>query len=218
MGTDEKSLRMGICGGTFDPIHIGHLTVAQTVRDLLYLDKVLFIPVGLAPHKDAKKVAPAHHRMNMVKEAVKDHPYFEALDLEVKRGGFTYSVDTLRQLKENYLKGKEDEKKGMAQNLRFYYIIGADVVLELLKWKDFLQVFSLCSFVVVLRPGYDAGYVLEHIQWLKEHYEVSISSLPVPLLDISSTQIRQRVRAKESISDLVPTVVERYMIENKVYG
>ncbi|MDF2524348.1 MAG: nicotinic acid mononucleotide adenylyltransferase [Clostridiales bacterium] len=202
----QKSKRVGISGGTFDPIHYGHLITAEHIREKFELDKILFIPAGTPPHKDINQVTESEHRYNMVCSAVNGNPAFEVSRVEVDRKGYTYTVDTLSQLQQSY--GRETE---------FNFIIGADVVSELLTWKDPERVFGLCNFIAVFRPGYEMKQFLEQIEYLKKSYSARIKTINVPLIDISSTEIRSRVKSGLSIRYLVPHEVEQYIYKNKLY-
>ncbi len=199
-------LKIGICGGTFDPIHLGHLAVAELVRSEYNLDKVLFIPSGMPPHKNLENVTAPIHRLNMVKCAVSSNPFFEAVALEVERSGYTYTVDTLKELRGLYPEGTE-----------FYYIIGADVVMDLLSWKNAPEVFKLTNFIAVMRPGFSNEAFNERLVFLRSKYEMNISSYEIPLLDISSTFVRDRIKEKKSVKYLVDRDVEEYIIENHLY-
>ncbi len=199
-------LKIGICGGTFDPIHLGHLAVAELVRSEFNLDKVLFIPSGMPPHKNLENVTAPIHRLNMVKCAVSSNPFFEAVALEVERSGYTYTVDTLKELRGLYPEGTE-----------FYYIIGADVVMDLLSWKNAPEVFKLTNFIAVMRPGFSNEAFNERLVFLRNKYEMNISSYQIPLLDISSTFVRDRIKEKKSVKYLVDRDVEEYIIENHLY-
>ncbi len=199
-------LKIGICGGTFDPIHLGHLAVAELVRSEYNLDKVLFIPSGMPPHKNLENVTAPIHRLNMVKCAVSSNPFFEAVALEVERSGYTYTVDTLKELRGLYPEGTE-----------FYYIIGADVVMDLLSWKNAPEVFKLTNFIAVMRPGFSNEAFNERLVFLRSKYEMNISSYQIPLLDISSTFVRDRIKEKKSVKYIVDRDVEEYIIENHLY-
>lgn len=202
----QKSKKIGISGGTFDPIHYGHLITAERVKEKFNLDKILFIPAGTPPHKSINQVTEAEHRYNMVHSAVNDNPAFEVSRIEVDRKGYTYTVDTLSQLQESYGAGTE-----------FYFIIGADVVSDLLNWKAPERVFSLCNFIAVFRPGYERKQFSEQISFLKKSYSARIHTIDVPLIEISSTEVRNRVKNSLSIRYLVPHEVEQYIINNKLY-
>lgn len=198
--------KVGISGGTFDPVHHGHLIIAQEVREKLELDKVLFIPVGLPPHKKDHRVTEAEHRYNMVFEAVRSNPFFEASRIEIDREGYTYTIDTLLHLKRIY-----------GDDTKLFFIIGADVVPELVTWKRFEEVFRLCEFVAVNRPGPQKENFFESIRYLKERYSAIIHIIKLPLIEISSTDIRNRVKDGRPIKYLVPECVEKYIYENSLY-
>lgn len=202
----SKGSKIGICGGTFDPVHLGHLAIAELVRCEFNLDKVLFIPSGMPPHKDLNVVTDAIDRLNMVKCAVSSNPYFEAVDIEIKREGYTYTVDTLRELHKEY-----------SADTTFYYIIGADVVMDLLTWKRAEEVFVLTNFIAVMRAGFLDKDFDERIKVLKHKYDLNITSFEAPLIEISSTNIRNRVQKNQSIKYLVDECVEDYIKKNNLY-
>jgi len=202
----ETKLRIGICGGTFDPVHTGHLIVAEMVRSEFELDKVLFIPSGMPPHKNLKNVTAPIHRLNMVKFAVSSNKNFEAMSVEVDRPGYTYTVDTLKELHKIYPLGTE-----------FYYIIGADVVMDLLTWRNWQEVITLTNFIAVMRPGFSDKEFCQRLSELKQNYGINIESIEIPLMEISSTNIRERVKAGKSVKYLVNEKVEDYIIQNKLY-
>jgi len=199
-----RPVRLGIAGGTFDPIHIGHLIIAEVARQECDLDKVLFIPTGVPPHKTGYAVTPAACRYEMVRMAIMDNPYFEVSDIEVKREGFTYTVDTLRELKRIY-----------PADVEFFFIIGSDTLPEVKGWREASRVVKYCHFVVYARPGYDVAE--REIRFLRETMGASIYTIQGPLLDISSTDIRDRIERKKSIRYLVPPAVEEYIYKNHLY-
>jgi len=199
-------LKIGICGGTFDPVHTAHLAVAELVKSEYGLDKVLFIPSGMPPHKDLQNVTGPVHRLKMVQCAVSSNPGFEAVSLEIERSGYTYTVDTLKELHGIYPEGTE-----------FSYIIGADVVMDILTWRNAREVFALTGFIAVMRPGFSDEAFNSRLADLKENYRVNISCMEIPLLDISSTYIRERVKAGKSIKYLVDQKVLEYIEENHLY-
>ncbi len=203
---EGKSLKIGICGGTFDPIHLGHLAIAELVRCELNLDKVLFIPSGMPPHKDINLITDPINRLNMVKCAVSENPYFEASDIEVKRKGYTYTVDTLNELHKIY-----------PPDTIFYYIIGADVVMDLLTWKRSEEVFALTKFVAVMRAGYLDKDFNNRINVLRQKHSLDITSIEAPLIEVSSTFIRERTSKNKSVKYLVSECVEEYIKKNKLY-
>lgn len=198
--------KIGILGGTFNPVHFGHLIAAEAVREQFRLDRVLFIPVGTPPHKDNMEVIDARHRFEMVRLAVESNTYFEASRVEIDREGYTYSIDTLISLESMY----EGERE-------FYFIIGADVVPELITWKDYRNVFKKCSFIAVLRPGRESENFLHNIEQMRDIHGARIFTAVAPLIDISSTGIRERTAAGNTIKYLVPDSVEQYILENGLY-
>lgn len=198
--------KIGISGGTFNPIHIGHLIIAETVRDKFGLDKVLFIPSGMPPHKNLESVVCAEKRFDMVQRAVAGNPHFEASRVEVDREGYTFTVDTLKKLREIY--GKDTG---------LYYIIGADVLNDLLTWRSYEEVFKICEFIAVLRPGNDEKAFYKQMEYLRDAYGVKIHFIDAPLIDVSSTEIRERIKEGRSIKYLVPESVEEYIESNGLY-
>jgi len=202
----SECLRIGISGGTFDPIHHGHLIAAQEIREKLNLDKILFIPVGDPPHKTDIEVTDSIHRLNMVKKAIEDNSYFEVSSIEVDRPGYTYTIDTLMELKEKY-----------PENCKFYFIIGADTLPQLVTWKEYRKVFTLCQFVAVMRPGFNNEEIYNEARRLESCFSAKIDIIDAPLIEISSTDIRKRVRESKSIKYLVPESVEEYIYSNGLY-
>ena len=198
--------RVGILGGTFDPVHLGHLIIAEEIREKMNLDRVVFIPSGKPPHKTALCISNAEHRLAMVQKAVEGNPFFEASDMEIKRPGYTYTVDTLQQLKDYY-----------GESVRLYFIIGADVVHDLMTWKDYRKVFTLCEFIAVMRPGFEREAFDRTVELLAEQFRAVIHPAEVPQIGISSTAIRERCRGGKSVKYLVPEKIEEYIRENGLY-
>ncbi|MDD4189225.1 MAG: nicotinate-nucleotide adenylyltransferase [Eubacteriales bacterium] len=197
---------IGIMGGTFDPIHVGHLVIAETVRESLGLAEILFIPSNNPPHKDNLKITDASRRFEMVKLAVEDNPYFRASDIEISREGVTYTIDTLALLAGEY---RNDRK--------YVYIIGADTVWDLVNWYKFDEVFGMCGFAAVQRQGYDLSRLKKRIGILERKYSADITYVEAPSVDISSTEIRARIESGKSIKYMVPDKVVKYIYENKLY-
>lgn len=194
--------RLGVLGGAFNPVHLAHLIIAEDVRQQMHLDKILFIPYSKPPHKDHDELIKAEDRLNMIKLAIEDNPYFEVSDIEIKRGenSLTYTVDTLMELREIH----------KAEQVKFYLLIGMDNLIELHTWKDPGKLFLLSEVVVINRPGY-------LIQKVKNDYNGKVTFVPAPNIDISSTDIRFKIKEKKSIKYLVPKAVEEYIIKNKLY-
>jgi nicotinate-nucleotide adenylyltransferase len=212
--------RLGLFGGTFNPIHYGHLRSAEEVCQAQRLTRLWFIPAGTPPHKAARGVTPFEVRLEMTRLAVGDHPLMEVSDLEGRRPGRSYSIETLRQIR---------EEMGPAWEL--YFILGLDQILEIATWKDYQELFNLSHFVVLDRPGYDRHLLAEvlltqvHSQFhpLREGrgfqhpsgYKVIFQE--TTLLDISGTAIRNLVRQGGSARYLLPEPIRRYIIKHKLY-
>ncbi len=202
----KKAESIGIMGGTFNPIHNGHLIIAEDVREQANLDRVLFIPSGQPPHKPNSEVIDPEHRYEMVRRAVITNRCFEASHIELERGGYTYTVNTLLELRRIY-----------GENTGIYFIIGADVVPELKSWREYDRVFQLCEFIAVLRPGFDEKEFTNNIRQLKSEKGAKIHPVRSRLIDISSTDIRERCRNGKSIRYLIPDSVEEYILRNGLF-
>lgn len=196
--------RVGIFGGTFDPIHMGHLIVAETIMDEFHLDKVVFIPAAVPPHKLDKQISPAKHRYMMTMLATCSNPRFQVSDMEMHRQGPSYSRDTLAQLIKEH--GSDTE---------FYFIVGADSVENLHTWNRIDELLTMCHFIGASRPGCmpDMEKIAQRFGPLAE----KIHCLETPELEISSTEIRHRVGQKRTIRYIVPETVEQYIYKEKLY-
>jgi nicotinate-nucleotide adenylyltransferase len=195
-----RATKVGVMGGTFDPIHHGHLVAAEEARSAFALDRVLFVPAGDPWQKSHEDVSPADDRVAMVEVAIADNDAFDISRVDVDREGPTFTIDTLRAL--------ADERAGA----ELYFITGADAILEILTWKDPQEVLRLATFVAVTRPGHD----LADLRALGIEDRVVI--LEIPALAISSTDIRARVADGRPIRYLVPAAVERYIRDRGLYG
>ncbi|MBC7341715.1 MAG: nicotinate-nucleotide adenylyltransferase [Clostridia bacterium] len=196
----------GLMGGTFDPIHYGHLVTAEEARVEFGLKKVVFIPSGRPPHKEERPITPAQHRYIMTSLAVATNPFFEVSRVEVDRPGYSYTYETVKHFRE--LIGAEAE---------IFFITGADALLEILTWRNIDDLMSSCQFIGATRPGYGIQELNGFQAGLKPEYRSRIHLLEVPALAISSTDIRRRVKSGRSIKYLVPEAVERYIISNRLY-
>ena len=196
-------MRIGVFGGTFDPIHMGHLVVAEDARAALGLDKVLFIPAGQPWFKSYRQITDAHHRLAMVRLAVESNPCFDVSDIEIRRSGPSYTVDTLAELREQH---------GVAD---FIVILGVDALREIDRWYQPRRLFEMASVVGMARPGatIDLSVLNAAIPGASSRMQLVDSTL----IDISGTEIRQRVAAGRSIRYRVPAAVERYIKENGLY-
>lgn len=191
-------MRIGIIGGTFNPIHYGHLFAAEEIYYRFKLDKVIFVPSHQPPHKEGR-VAPARHRFRMTKLAVRSNPHFEISGIEIDRPGKSYTIDTIKSFKGIY-----------GEKTQIYFITGADVILDIGTWKDFRQLLKLCQFVALTRPGYN-------LEKLKKNLLSEIILVEIPALAISGTDIRKRLREGQPIKYLVPESVENYIYEHGLY-
>ena len=194
--------RLGVMGGTFDPIHHGHLVTAEEARAQFSLDEVLFVPTGRPWMKAHDNVSPAEHRYLMTVIATASNPRFNVSRIEVDREGPTYAVDTLRQLQDEQGAGTE-----------LFFITGADAMLEILQWKEPEELFDLARFIAATRPGYD----LNTFSRGSPAHEARVSVMPIPALAISSTDIRARVAEGRPIQYLVPEGVEYYIEKVGLY-
>ena len=195
-------MKIGIMGGTFNPIHNGHLLIGEYARTELSLDKVIYIPTGKPGHKSREEVVSGSKRYEMVNLAIKDNPYFESSPIEIDRRGVTYSLDTLKELRRIY--------KGEGE---FYFIIGEDSLFNLENWKGFYELAKLCRFIVFKRRPIENEKILGKIEELNNKYDVDITYLESPLMEISSTDIRKRLKDNKSIKYQVPRLIESYIKE-----
>ncbi len=205
-GTYSDSLKIGIMGGTFDPIHYGHLVTAEAARVEFGLDKVVFVPSGLPPHKKSRNLAGKGHRYKMTLLATKSNKYFSVSSEEIDRQGYSYTIDTIKSFDEKY-----------RRKAKFFFITGADAISEILTWKDVDSLFKICEFVAATRPGFNQNDLFSDIEYLREKYNSKIHFIEVPSLAISSSDIRKRVENGLSIKYLLPESVEEYIYENRLY-
>lgn len=192
-------------GGTFDPIHYGHLVAAEMARTEFFLDKVLFIPTGNPPHKDEYKVSPGELRYEMVKRSISDNSFFEISRLEIEREGPSYTVATLRLLHEAW------------PDHELYFITGTDALREIFFWREAMEILKLANFIGASRPGFETSDFLQKAQTEYPEIRGRIHLLEVPALAISSTDIRLRVSTGRSIRYLLPEAVRLFIEENGIY-
>ncbi|MCC6866648.1 MAG: nicotinate-nucleotide adenylyltransferase [Ignavibacteria bacterium] len=194
--------RIGVFGGTFDPVHNGHLIVAENVKDQMHLDTVLFIPSKIPPLKDKSLITEKLHRLNMLNIALENNSSFEISEIELQRSSEepSYTVDTLLELRNVYA----------SELVKFYLILGMDQLINLEKWKEPGKLFLLSEVIIINRPGY-------LIQQVENDYGRQSIYVPVPNVEISATDIRYRVQENRSIKYLVPDKVEEYIKKNKLY-
>lgn len=190
--------RIGFLGGTFDPIHSGHLILAQQLLERFQLARVIFIPAATPPHKEGQAVSSAHHRFEMAKTAIQDNPLFQISDIELRREGKSYTIDTIGELKKHH------------PDSDLFLLGGSDILTEFDTWKDPDKLFQEVKVVIGIRPGYDK------IELDNEFFKKSITA-EINGLHVSSTQIRHRVRQGKSIKYLVPLKVEEYINAKGLY-
>ncbi len=197
--------RYGIMGGTFDPIHYGHLVIANEVLSDFNLDKIFFVPTGIPPHKTSEGMTNPYHRYMMTQFATMTHPSFDVCDYEIAKDTVSYTIDTIEYFHNLYPDSK------------LYFITGTDAVLELPTWKDTEGMLAICTFIAVNRPGYVKENLEEKINQIAIQYHGEIYSIDAPQLKISSTDIRNRIAENRPIKYLLPETVEQYILKNKLY-
>ncbi len=197
-------MRVGVFGGTFDPVHVGHLIAAEEATELLALDEMLFVPAGHPWFKAGETVTDAEHRLNMVRLAVESNPRFRVCAVEVARPGPSYTVDTLEHLR---------EKAPSATEL--FLVLGLDALTEMHRWRCPARVFELATVVGVARPGaeFDPAALSDIFPSAAER----VIMLDVPLVDVGATDLRRRASAGRSLRYLVPDGVEEYIVEHGLY-
>jgi nicotinate-nucleotide adenylyltransferase len=200
-------MRIGVFGGSFDPIHLGHLILAENCRQQANLDQVLFIPCAMSPHKLDGAHGTDRQRMEMLDLAIGGHRDFVRSDIEVKRGGVSYTVDTLREL------------DTVEPDNEWFFLMGADSLESFSSWREPEEILKLAKPIIVGRPGSDPVEVgllesLSSASYVESIRELSITS---PLIEISSSDIRKRVSVNQSIRFLVPRSIEQYIVTQKMY-
>lgn len=206
LGADKaRRYRLGIMGGTFDPIHHGHLVCAETAFDALNLDVVVFMPAGSPAFKQHKRVSSGEDRYAMTLLATSDNPHFMASRFEVDREGITYTAETLALLRGLY-----------PSNVELYFITGADAIAEIVSWRDAGRIASLAHLVGATRPGYDLTRAQRAIE--ESGYDFDVTYLEIPALAISSSYLRERVGEGKSLRYLTPDAVTGYIHKHELYG
>ena len=197
-------MRLGIFGGTFDPIHLGHLLTAEAVLEGLFLDKVIFIPASIPPHKTDKFVTPPEKRMDMTRLGTAYNENFAVSDIELKRKGPSYSVDTVSELKNRYPDGE------------FFFIIGSDAINDIATWHEAKKLIASCNFAAVTRAGKPLNR-----EYLREYFgelaHTNITEVKTPQIEISSTDIRRRIGEGKNISYMVTKEVAEYIKREGLY-
>jgi len=194
---NKSEISIGIMGGTFNPIHYGHLVAAEEAREQFNLKEIVFVPCARPPHKNQQDIISPEDRYKMTCLAIRSNKYFKSSDIEIKREGMSYSEDTIIEFKKIY------------KDAKIFFITGADAIAEINTWKNASKLPRLCEFIAVSRPG--------HILKIKEEYLKFIHILEIVGVAISSTEIRQRIHEGRSIKYLVPEEVENYIYKHGLY-
>ncbi|MCH5274221.1 MAG: nicotinate-nucleotide adenylyltransferase [Lachnospiraceae bacterium] len=197
--------KIGIMGGTFNPIHTGHLLLAQEALEEAKLTQVCFLPSGVSYLKKDDHILDAVHRLHLTELAVSDNPNFSVSDMEIKRSGNTYTCDTLKQLNEEQ------------PETDFYFILGADCLFSMETWYHPEEIFSSCKILAAVRDDLKLSDLEEKADELRNRFDAEIFLLHLPRIDISSTDIRERLKAGKSIQYMVPEAVRDYILQNHLY-
>ncbi len=214
-------MKWGLFGGTFDPIHIGHLRCAEEMMELFDLNRIIFVPASRPPHKINAAITPFYHREQMIRLAIEGNPAFSFSDVENRRAGTSYSVETVEYLLDKY----------RLENLELYFILGQDAFHAIRTWKDWERLLLLCHFAVMTRPGYvnqgldailspeiAARFTYdENLKGYRGPTGQAILFREVTFLDIASSNIRKRAREGKTINYLVPDAVRHYIVKNALY-
>ncbi len=194
---------IAVLGGTFDPVHLGHLIIAEQAYNNFDLEKVIFMPAYSPPHKDEAGITETGHRLEMTRLALEDNSHFEYSEREISRAGRSYTVDTLKEMQEDY----PDQK--------IYFLIGADSLLDIYSWKEPRYLLENANFITARRPDFSLKEIFLDERF--RPYRDNIELLDNSLVDISSSQIRRLYRAGKSIKYLVLPVIEKYIGDNRLY-
>ncbi len=205
--SESKSERIGVFGGSFDPVHMGHLTIAQDAVEQLELNRLIFVPAAVPPHKQGKTLVEGRHRFEMLQLATEANLSFEVSDMELQRGGISYTFDTMNQI--------QFEHPGA----ELFFIVGLDSLVELHLWKNIEQLLELCTVVPFARGGEDPARIAEQIQ-LSNGWKTKLLGRLIRIheIEISASEVRMRLAEGLSIRYLVPPEVEMYIAEHHLYG
>lgn len=205
-GHRNGSPNIGLMGGTFDPIHVGHLVTAEEARQQFDLNYVIFVPAGIPPHKDHQTISLPEHRYLMTTLAVMSNPAFIVSRHEIDQHKPTYTIDTVRYFAKN-----------QSPEPNIYFITGADAILEIFTWKDYEELLRLSTFIAVTRPGYSLDHFHETLDRNCPQMRQKVHLLEIPALAVSSTFIRDRVALGKTIKYLTPEPVEQYIKKMELY-
>lgn len=211
METEQKNesirdaKRIGIMGGTFNPIHNGHLVIAENAREQYSLDQVMFIPTGHSPLRHKQQITDAVHRCEMVSLAIADNPWFVLNQIEIQSSETSYTFLTIKKLKQNY------------KNSDLYFILGADSLFDFQTWKNPDLILRNCKILAAYRKHQRQEEFFQYIAYLNKKYPDKFYPLDTPSLEVSSQEIRRRTQERQTIRYLVPKEVEAYIRKNKLY-
>lgn len=197
--------KVGIMGGTFNPVHYGHLFLAENAYEQLHLDKVLFMPTKNPPHKQKPEEVTQQQRVEMLLLAIQDNPHFELSSIELERQGMTYTADTLTLLKDKN------------QDTQYYFIVGADSLLMMQQWKDPQIIFDQCIVVAACRDQVNKKELLQHAEFLEKNFHAKIEIIDMPAIQISSRDIRERLELNKTVRYYIPDAVNEYINSNRLY-
>ena len=198
-------MKKAIFGGTFDPIHIGHLHIAYEALYNLHLDKILFVPAGNPPHKNSKKITDAKIRYDLVKRAIQSEAHFEISDYEINKKENSYTYETVELFSE------------LHRNTEWYFLIGSDSLMDLGSWKNVDRILNKCKLVVYNRAGYTMEEMDKQRYYIEHKFNKKIIFIHLPIIDISSTNIRNSIKAGRNVNYLLPRGIEEIIHELKLY-
>lgn len=198
--------KVGILGGTFNPVHNGHIKLAKEALKNFSLDYIIFVPTGLPPHKNTDDLAPKNHRLNMIKQVIKTNKKFKLYTGEINRPGYSYAIDTFKEL-----------KKKLGKKNKMFYIMGLDSINSILSWKKPLELFKLCEFIVATRPKAK----IKTFKRLLKFPPIAANKEKIHLfelnLNISSSEIREKIKKNKDYSKLVPSAIKNYIEKFSLY-
>jgi nicotinate-nucleotide adenylyltransferase len=202
------SKKIGILGGSFNPIHIGHILMCRYSYEQLDLEKVYLMPNEKPPHKKGdQSMLSAVHRLNMCKIVQKNNDFIETISVEIGNNKTNYTVETMSLLLENQFK-----------NFEIYFIVGADSMLQIETWREYEKLFQLINFVCIMRPSYNKENVENKINSLERKYDITIDRIEMPLIGLSSTNIRKRILENKSIKYMLDSDVIDYIYSNSLFS
>jgi len=201
------SKKIGILGGSFNPIHIGHILMCRYTYEQLDLEKVYLMPNEKPPHKKDQAMLAADHRLNMCKLVQKNNDFLETISVEIGNDKTHYTIETMEHLLENKFK-----------NYEIYFIVGADSILQIETWREYEKLFQLINFVCIMRPSYNEETVENKISSLEQQYNITIERIEMPLIGLSSTNIRNRIMEKKSIKYMLDSDIIDYIHSNSLFS